>query len=205
MPLWQKIVGNYIDNMSSHHIVRENQEPALVIFDAHAIPFEKVQELLEWMPTIVVMYTQVEIVLGWGIKIDVVLVPTGEEASWAERTKDQQPIEIISFHVNETPLHKAISLLQSRNIPAVNWLVKELQTLTGLSDFIVDAEVFVDNKRWSRVKSGRFEKWLPVGAILRIFPEQACSEISDGKLIVERDGLVVLQGKQVFWIGEEVG
>lgn len=190
--------------MSSHHIVRENQEPALVIFDAHAISFEKVQELLEWMPTIVVLHTQVEIVLGWGIKMDVVLVPAGEETSWVERTKDQQPIEIISFQVNETPLPKAISLLQSRNIPAVNWLVTELHTLTDLIDFTGDAEVFVDNKRWSRVKSGRFEKWLPVGTTLYIFPEQACSEISDGRFKVERDGIVVLQGKQVFWVGEEV-
>jgi thiamine pyrophosphokinase len=103
----QKIV------MSSHHIVRENQEPALVIFDAHAIPFEKVQELLEWMPTIVVLHTQVEIVLSWGIKMDVVLVPAGEESSWAERTGDQQPIEVISFQANEPPLNKTISLLQS--------------------------------------------------------------------------------------------
>lgn len=191
--------------MSSHHIVHENQEPALVIFDAHAIPFERVQELLEWMPTIVVLYTQAEIVLGWGIKIDVVLVPAGEETSWAEQTKEQQPIEVISFQVNETPLNKAISLLQSRNIPAVNWLVTELQTLTHLSDFTGDAEVFIDNKRWSRVKSGRFEKWLPADTILYIFPEQACPEISDGKFIVERDGVVVLQDGQVFWVGEEVG
>jgi thiamine pyrophosphokinase len=191
--------------MSSHHIVRENQEPALVIFDARAIPFEKVQELLEWMPTIVVLHTQVEIVLSWGIKMDVVLVPASEETSWTERTKDQQPIEVISFQANEPPLNKTISLLQSRNIPAVNWLVKELQTLTGLIDFTGDAEVFVDNKRWSRVKSGRFEKWLPTGTALYIFPEQACSEIADGKFIVERDGVVVLQGKQVFWVGEEVG
>lgn len=190
--------------MSSHHIVRENQEPALVIFDAHAIPFEKVQELLEWMPTIVVLHTQVETVLGWGIKIDVVLVPAGEEASWTERTKDQQPIEVISFQVNETPLYRAISLLQSRNIPAVNWLVKELQTLTVLIDFMGDAEVFVNNKRWSRVKSGRFEKWLPAGTALYIFPEHACFEISDAKFIVEHDGVVVLQGQQVFWVGEEI-
>ncbi|HRG08700.1 MAG TPA: hypothetical protein PLJ08_08980 [Cyclobacteriaceae bacterium] len=184
--------------------MRENQEPALVIFDAHAIPFEKVQELLEWMPMIAVLYTQVEIVLGWGIKIDVVLVPAGEETSWTERTKDQQPIEVISFHINETPFSKAIALLLSRNIPAVNWLVTELQTLTGLIDFMGDAEVFVDNKRWSRVKSCRFEKWLPVGTALYIFPEYACSEISDGKFIVERDGVVVLQGEQVFWVGEEI-
>ncbi len=190
--------------MSSHHIVRENQEPALVIFDAHTIPFEKIQELLEWMPTIVVLHSQVEIVLGWGIKIDVVLVPAGEETHWEERTKDQQPIEVISFQDNEPPLSKAISLLLSRNIPAVNWLAGDTQTLSGLTDFTGDVEVFVSNIRWSRVKSGRFEKWLPVGTVLQCYPAAACLEFSSGKFSVERDGVVVLKNNQVFWVGEEV-
>jgi hypothetical protein len=107
--------------MSSHHIVRENQEPALVILDAHAIPFEKVQELLEWMPTIIVLHSQIETVLGWGIKIDVLLVPAGEEAVWVDRTKEQQPIEIVSLRSNESAIDNVISFLKSKNIPAVNW------------------------------------------------------------------------------------
>lgn len=190
--------------MSSHHIVRENQEPALVIFDAHAIPFEKVQELLEWMPMIAVLYTQVEIVLGWGIKIDVVLVPAGEETSWIERTKDQQPIEVISFQVTETPLHKTISFLQSRNIPAVNWLVGDTQLLLRLTGFNGDTEVFMDNIRWSRVKSGRFEKWLPKGTVLHCFPKDACSEFLNSRFSIEKDGVVGLNAGKLFWVGEEL-
>jgi thiamine pyrophosphokinase len=190
--------------MSSHHIVRENQEPALVIFDAHAIPFEKVQELLEWMPTIIVLHSQLETVLGWGIKVDVVLVPTGEEAIWIERTREQQPIRIIPFHSTELPLAKAIEILEAQHIPAVNILESNENALALAAAFKGDVDVFFNNKRWSRIKSGCFEKWVMSGTVLHIFPEEACSEFSDGKFLVGRDGVVVLHGSQMFWVGEVV-
>lgn len=34
--------------MSSHQVAKEDQEPALVIADAQAVPFTLVQQLLEW-------------------------------------------------------------------------------------------------------------------------------------------------------------
>jgi len=186
--------------MSSHHIVRENQEPALVILDAHAIPFEKIQELLEWMPTIIVMHSQIETVLGWGIKVDVAFVPAGEEALWVDRTKEQQPIEIVSFRSDESPLNRVIAFLQSRNIPAVNWLASDAQLLLVLSDFKGDTEVFIDNIRWSRVKSGRFEKWLPEGTVLHCFPEI----LGKNQFLVEQEGVFFLEGTKPFWVGENL-
>jgi thiamine pyrophosphokinase len=190
--------------MSSHHIVRENQEPALVILDAHAIPFEKVQELLEWMPTIIVLHSQIETVMGWGIKIDVVLVPASEEAVWVDRTKEQQPIEIVSFRSNESAIDNVISFLKSKNIPAVNWLVSDTETLLMLSDFKGDTEVFINNIRWSRVKSGRFEKWLPKGTVLHCFPKDACSEFFNSRFSIEKNGVVGLNAGKLFWVGEEI-
>lgn len=190
--------------MSSHHIVRENQEPALVILEAHAIPFEKVQELLEWMPTIIVLHSQIETVIGWGIKIDVVLVPAGEEAMWIDRTKEQQPIEVVSFRSEESAIDKAISFLQSRAIPAVNWLASDTQLLLRLSGFNGDTEVFMNNIRWSRVKSGRFEKWLPKGTVLHCFPKDACSEFLNSRFSIEKDGVVGLNAGKLFWVGEEL-
>ena len=59
--------------MSSHHIVRENQEPALVIADMSALPVEWPQQLLEWSPTVTVFDSAVEAVRNLGIKLDVVI------------------------------------------------------------------------------------------------------------------------------------
>ncbi|MBK7651966.1 MAG: hypothetical protein IPJ20_16275 [Flammeovirgaceae bacterium] len=97
--------------MSSHHIVRENQEPALLIAHAHAISFEKVQELLEWMPTIVVVETEIETVLSWGIKIDIAVVSAAKLSTWSNRLADQTPVRIISYQPTEYPLISALNFL----------------------------------------------------------------------------------------------
>lgn len=59
--------------MSSHHTVLEDQEPALFIMDASAVPFAQIQDLLEWSPTVIVSEEALSEVLNWGIKIDVVI------------------------------------------------------------------------------------------------------------------------------------
>lgn len=40
--------------MSSHHIVREKQEPALLIMDLNGFNDEHLGQLLEWNPTVLV-------------------------------------------------------------------------------------------------------------------------------------------------------
>ena len=57
--------------MSSHHFVREGQEPALLILDALA--FDIAGPLLEWAPLVVVAQSAVDEVMLWNIKMDVVL------------------------------------------------------------------------------------------------------------------------------------
>jgi len=41
--------------MSSHHIVREKQEPALIIANGEACSTELLNQLLEWSPFVVVL------------------------------------------------------------------------------------------------------------------------------------------------------
>jgi hypothetical protein len=99
--------------VSSHHIVRENQEPALLIANAHAISFEKVQELLEWMPTIVVVETEIETVLSWGIKVDVLIVPASELTAWETRLADQFPIKIVPLDSDKDSLTTALQFFDA--------------------------------------------------------------------------------------------
>lgn len=59
--------------MSSHHIVRQNQEPALIIANGQACDYELLGQLLEWSPFIVVLDGALSRVLDLGIHFDVVL------------------------------------------------------------------------------------------------------------------------------------
>lgn len=110
--------------MSSHHVVREKQEPALIIANGEACSSFILDQLLEWSPFVVVLDGALNRVLDLGIKIDVVLGDfdsknhTNEQIEFA-----QYPIEIIHTPDQEkTDLEKGIEFLIGRKFPAVNIL-----------------------------------------------------------------------------------
>jgi hypothetical protein len=195
--------------MSSHHIIREDQEPALLIFHAHAISFEKVQELLEWMPTVIVLANQVETVIGWGIKMDIVLAPVEELEIWNNKLVDQAPIKILSYNPDEDPLLAALNFVSDSKAAAVNCLLDSKDELIKIESFVkLDVEAFIDKKLWRWVKTGHFEKWIPGNTKLFLLPEYLKSEFPEfisGSCQVENDGIVVLNSKHSFWVGEELG
>ena len=59
--------------MSSHHIVRDDQEPALIIANGASCSEELMGQLLEWSPLVIVLDSAIERVLELGIKVDVLL------------------------------------------------------------------------------------------------------------------------------------
>lgn len=194
--------------MSSHHIVRENQEPALLILHAHAIPYEKVQELLEWSPTVIVNHTEIDEVLGWGIKIDVAIIPIDEVEHWRDKLTEQAPIKLISFNAQDNPMLTAFYFLSASKASGVNVLLKDKSEMNVIEDFAhLDVEAFVDNARWCLIRSGEIEKWYPATTRLFIFPDNIKDELiqfKSGKFEVEQDGVVKLKSARPFWLGEEL-
>ena len=59
--------------MSSHHIVRDDQEPALIIANGQECSQELLGQLLEWSPFVVVLDNAMERVSQLNIKVDVLL------------------------------------------------------------------------------------------------------------------------------------
>ncbi|MFN6090160.1 MAG: hypothetical protein ACK47E_15555 [Cyclobacteriaceae bacterium] len=192
--------------MSSHHFVKEDQEPALLIANPTAISFEKIQELLEWSPTVVVDAKAIPIVLGWGIKIDVVLCLEGQQEELAVSLADQVPIRFITFAEEMNILSVGYDLLRNSNYKAVNVLVERLADLEVIQRFsFIDVEVFFDQKRWVYIESGRFEKWLSQGNQLSIYPIVQTTLLNlDQHLTSIQDGKVKLESASPFWVGEEL-
>jgi len=192
--------------MSSHHFVKEDQEPALLIVNPTAISFEKIQELLEWSPTVIVNGKAVSTVQGWGIKIDVVLCLEGQQEELAVSLADQVPIRFITFAEEMNILSVGYDLLRNSNYKAVNVLVERLADLEVIQRFTsMDVEVFLDQKRWIYIESGRFEKWLSQGNQLSIYPIVQTTLLNlDQHLTSIQDGKVKLESASPFWVGEEL-
>ena len=107
--------------MSSHHIVREKQEPALIIANGEACSFDLLGQLLEWSPFVVVLDQAIHRVMQLGIKVDVLLGDFDANIDFKEIEKSQYPIEIIHTPDQEkTDLEKAFDMLISRGFPAAN-------------------------------------------------------------------------------------
>lgn len=190
--------------MSSHHIVRENQEPALVILKAHALSFEKVQELLEWSPTVVVLDSEISAVLGWGIKIDVALCPFNEVEDWRITLTDQHPIKILAYQSGD-PLLPAFDFLVANHTQGVNILGGDVDHFSLAEKYpTLYIEYFFEGKRWSWIRSGSWEKWLPGTTTLYLWPKLYWKEarFHDGVLHVISDGLFKLELPGSFWMGE---
>jgi len=107
--------------MSSHHIVKEKQEPALIIANGEACSEELLGQLLEWSPFIVVLDQAIYRVLDLGIKVDVWMGDFDQQHDFDAIAERQHPLEIIDTPDQEkTDLEKAIDFLIGRGFPAAN-------------------------------------------------------------------------------------
>ncbi|WP_158856058.1 thiamine pyrophosphokinase [Lunatibacter salilacus] len=200
--------------MSSHHFVKEQQEPALMILHADDYDFDLVSEILEWSPTVVVTQDALDKVLSWGIKIDRVVADAEFVKNNTLLLEEQFPLE---FLIAEGAgfLNEGLNYLLASGHTAVVILgfdhtqVKELEPmLPNLNLVIYDGPI-----RYYPVKSGILKKWLPAGSVQLHAPENSFIELTTSKgsrlirinhatFVEVEEGLVTFKGNGVFWIGE---
>jgi hypothetical protein len=195
--------------MSSHHFVKEGQEPALLIADA--ISITPVEPVLEWAPLVIVLSRNIDLVLSWGIKIDVIIAQTDAITLLTDRLEGHMPVKILSHLPSENPVHNALSFLISCEQYAVNILVdtpehyfKIVENFTDRLEIIL----FDDQIKWSAIQSCIFKKWLSVNTRITFYPKRAEITI-DGAVehnadycIAKNDGFITVKANTMFWVGE---
>lgn len=147
--------------MSSHHIVRERQEPALLITDIYSIDEELVGQLLEWSPTIITDVSSYEAVTSQAYKVDVIFTPT-------LIALPQEHMKTVLYETNF--IASALRYLIEEGYKAVNILGSGFDQEV-LEQFVsaIDIVWLHSDTRTIFVQSG-FEKWLPAGDELLIAP-----------------------------------
>ncbi len=149
----------YIRSMSSHHIVKEKQEPALYIDALGSFSEELLGQLLEWSPTLLVHAESYDKILSLGLKVDV-LVNGPDEVISQENTKlIQGPAD--AFMV-------AMNYLTEEKYPAVNVVTDrfDLEKFGGFNDRI-NLVVFTEKAKYYTVRTG-FSIWKPAGSQFNI-------------------------------------
>ena len=207
--------------MSSHHIVRDDQEPALIIANGAACNPELLGQLLEWSPLVIVLDSAIERVMELDIKVDVLLGDFDRDFDPYYYKEKQYPLEIIHTHdQDKTDLEKAFDYLIERKIPAVNvvWATgrRADHTITNLTNIVRYRDklkiVILDDHSKVFLLPKRFEKWytantpislIPVGHVSGIHSENLFYPLQDDSLTigyrtgssnhVAQDGLVVIE------------
>jgi thiamine pyrophosphokinase len=148
--------------MSSHHIVREKQEPALLVLSTEHFSDELFGQLLEWSPTIIATGLMAEKLHSEGIKVDWILTN--------EHTDFQSDAKIL--HIGDGPQIKAAMDFLTRNgYPSVNIVTSD----ADLSDYqgyvnLINLVVYSGNNKIYPVRSG-FAKWKPAGEVVEVLTQ----------------------------------
>lgn len=177
--------------MSSHHIVKDDQEPALIIANGAACHTELLGQLLEWSPYIVVLDSAIERVMALQIKIDVLLGDFDRDFCADAYLKDQYPIEIVHTpNQDKTDLEKALDFLIAKNFAAVNivWATgrRADHTLNNLSTLAKYHQkikiVLLDDYSKVYVLPRQFQKWYPAQTIISLMPIGVVTGVTSSNL-----------------------
>jgi hypothetical protein len=192
--------------MSSHHFVKEGQEPALLI--ASPVSFESAKGLLEWVPLIMVTSPALEAVLTWGIKIDVVISQPETVSSIQEIIGDAFPFEIVTCDPGEDLIACA---LRHKNLE-VNIITDDaVNLLPAIGGFLdsVHVVLFEGHSKWT-FHTKYFKKWVPAGSVLYLYATCKDQQFSVAGAILEgtdyraeRDGNVQFESEFPFWVVEQ--
>ena len=176
--------------MSSHHIVREKQEPALLVLGLDNFPQELLGQLLEWSPTVIATAQTAEKLIVNGIKVDWIITNGSDDVL-------QSDVKLMSAG-DDNLTDAALEYLISDEYPAVNIVTDEL----NLDDYLhfankINLVIFHDHKKIYAVSPG-FSKWKPAGEIIELLSHashldfRGLEKINDSQYKTSADGFFSL-------------
>ena len=193
--------------MSSHHIVREGQEPAVILTGSMT---NAIGQLLEWSPVVIGLSAAIDDIVLHGIKVDAVVIPSSRRNEVIQKLAHQFPLTILhaeradeistSLHFLVASKHSAVTIHTGN--PSV--LFDELIPFSDkLAITVVD-----DNMKWSLVASGRFSKWFASEEILQITAVDGLFEglkkIDKSTFQTVATGQMSVTSNAPFWVGESL-
>jgi len=165
--------------MSSHHIIRENQEAALILANGQSCSDELLFSLLEWSPLVLVLDGALERALMKGIKVDAVLGDFDSVTIRREEIQESQPIEWVHApDQSKTDLEKGIEWLISKGHDKANilWATgKRLDhtwnNVLSMAKYFESMKVnLIDDHSRCFVIPNNFQKYYPKGFKVSLMP-----------------------------------
>lgn len=184
--------------MSSHHIVREDQEPAVIVLTPDLLLQEKYHQLLEWSPTIICDFSAARALDSYGIKVDVIVDSN-------THTFHQSHISFIPLE--STVLETAIDFLW-RSGRKQAYVLSEAISL-GLMNELANQElgltILTQEARWMLIRK-EYAKWYRASELLEVLSNSsyqalgAVDAIGDNSFQTRQDGIVRIIPELNTWL-----
>lgn len=200
--------------MSSHHIVRDQQEPALFLIKDDDLTLDVLGGLLEWVPTVVTTSDTFPLLAQLGMKVDCIVSQGSLSDELLFMAEEQQPIQILDSGPSDS-YTAVLNYLSQSGHRAVNLVGFDHQKADLLQPFhqLLDLVIFDGPIRYFPVRHRSVEKWMPAGSVQLHGRENSLVEVSDSSgskiypikhatFVEVAEGLCCFQGTELFWVGE---
>ena len=199
--------------MSSHHIIRDEQEPALIIAELEPESKSIARQFLEWSPTLIVLENCLSEVVQWGIKIDIAFVNRSNFESVEDLLQDQMPVKILTCKSSEEQLTTALYFLIAGRHRAANMMANEkidlLKSLQSVSNSLSVGIINSNGK--ANLFQGKFKKWMAKDSVIKVirtkgnqtFIIKGVREL-EGVFICLSDSFVEIKSNYPFWLSQSL-
>lgn len=173
--------------MSSHHFVKEGQEPALIIGNGAECSYELLKQLMAWCPVVVALDGAYKRLVQLQLKPDVVI---GDFDSIGDYVEDPD-VKYIKLEDQETTdLEKGINYLISNNFNDINivWgtgkrLDHTLNNISILAMYPKVNIVIYDDHSKAFLLPKHFEKYYEAGDKISLIPLGKVSSVRTSNLL----------------------
>ncbi|MGO3240810.1 MAG: hypothetical protein ACTIKD_10155 [Sphingobacteriaceae bacterium] len=188
--------------MSSHHIIRDNQEPAVFLGELDGISDNLLGQILEWSPTVICLDKSMEALEAQGIKVNV-LIRAVDQTSLDDVQAD---LEILTYQGDY------LSVLFGYLEKAENFAIYLIGCFPNptLLRYAERFSINLLNGNRHSLYIKRFSKWLPKGTLLHMDteiqqPPDTLKRSGEDTYEVIREGFVEIpEQKHYFLLTEEM-
>ncbi len=196
--------------MSSHYIIRDDQAPALLIFEAETVSNSILSAFMEWNPTIIINESEIGYILHNNIKVDGIILSKRSKEEVDEILGYQRPYDL--FEKDGFPKN-LIDYLKEKNIHSID-IVKSFDSeglkLSKLFESDFNIIIFSDHTKFIHITDNSFQKWASPGRGFIIKKEHPDTIITTTNLgeyetdcyRVESEGIITIKSNGRIWLGE---
>lgn len=203
--------------MSSHHYVKEGQEPDILIYAPTGIQPDYIYQMANWSPVITVVNSAIDYTAALGLKIDHFLTDTPD--SLPDYISHQDSVKVSGL--SSISLMNCLKTLKTNNKLNINILInkRQIETEKVFENIMLYLQHFsvrlITETTFFTYWEALYEKWLPQQEVIKVHTKsQSTLEIvgltflkqEDDAFFYEskKDGLIRITSDSPFWIGESL-